>query len=341
MLTDDKKQSFRVSGTKRVPPASRQIIHGENEHPDRTRKIFPETQLPQNLQTAIENADISCFGGRVVDYKDRDGYPIKVFAVQVDQKKAEEMDSYFNLVCNHTVQGCFLMYTGFDNYGMYYCFKFNVKENMTSLRKRLEEDGRNACNPLDILAQQIAILVAYDDFWYARQEDYHPLCCISQDTVFVDEKYNSLVLLPLKSVSNDYPDELPREAGKPEASVKTDIYSAAYLTAELADASSGPKSLPDFVAGCLWPFPEWRLSLNELMNKLGMTPETGEEKWETFQNKNPKIGNSQRKRNTADEQDDGKSRYQRLLNRFRGAIEKLDIMEPESDTNATFKGSNR
>ena len=101
-------------------------------------------------------------------------------------------------------------------------------------------------------------------------QEYTSLSCLSLDTVFCscrDQRHKIVTILPLKGLSGtyDYPDELPREAGKEGASEKTDVYSVAYLGVEVSSWTGTsfkiqgmPEGLEALLTRCLSPFPALR-----------------------------------------------------------------------------------
>ena len=256
--------------------------------PEESREAdFRESQGP-SFEDLYNSAGKSSFGGKIIHAKDQHGFPMVVFVVRPDQSEADELDRYFSNLTQMTINSYdkfrTLHYIGRTRRGPYWNFHFRRPEDALSLREILEDHI-----DLDPVWVMKGLLRQVNAFGRSRRnapndhtgiKEYLSLSCLSLDTVFCscrDNRPGNIMILPLRSLSGtyDYPDELPREAGKDTASEKTDVYSIAYLGTEIASWNGSsfksitlPAGLEGLITRCLSPFPALRPDARAFLNDL-------------------------------------------------------------------------
>jgi len=226
------------------------------------------------LLTASDTRSI--FGGCLFQRTDDSGYPTVTFAVE---RSAAE-PSYVTAAAGRygaTNRSALPFIRSKEPYedGPFTLFDFELMEEESSLADWLRSES--AC-PIDyntLLCKLIQLLITYRD---AQRNGYAPLCCISPETVFIDGRTGSLRLLPLLAAKGDYPVSIPREAGTQAACLKTDLYSAVFVSVYAFSArSKGGLLRPSvpILLDCLMPVPEWRPEPESVLNALGTSVQSG------------------------------------------------------------------
>lgn len=266
--------------------------------PEENRESFlRESQQGPSFEDLYNSAGRSSFGGKIIHAKDQHGFPVVVFAVRPDQSEADELDRYFSNLTQMTINSYdkfrTLHYIGRTRRGPYWNFHFRRPEDALSLREILED--HIDLDPVWVMKELLRLVNAFGRTRRSAANDhtgikeYLSLSCLSLDTVFCscrDNRPGNVMILPLRSLSGtyDYPDELPREAGKDSASERTDVYSIAYLGTEISSwngSSFKPVSLPagleSLITRCLSPFPALRPDARAFLNDLMEGQEEEEE----------------------------------------------------------------
>lgn len=228
------------------------------------------------------------FGGKIVDTEDPNGFPVILFILRPDQGEGDELDRYFSNITQMTVNSYeefrTMHYTGRSIHGPYWCYHFRRPADALSLRELLQDHIE--VDPVWLMKE---LLEQVNAFGRCRRHaandhtgirEYTALSCLSLDTVFCscrDQHLKNVTILPLRGLSGtyDYPDEMPREAGKEGASEKTDVYSVAYLGVEVASWTGTafkiqglPQGHEALLTRCLSPFPSLRPDARAFLNDL-------------------------------------------------------------------------
>lgn len=240
---------------------------------DRTGSAAGGPGYDPALKRAIEAGEHT-FGGRLFRHTDKSGFDLISHAVMNDEFVTERVSHYSRL---RRVRGVpFVLSVAepavVDEYTVY---SFEVGKELSLRELSREYIMANSEGIRDSLLQ---IINRYRESCYSTQERYVPLCCISMDTVFIDED-GGVRILPLQVTDGKYPAELPREAGTRTADITTDIYSVIYLYYELKSGVS--KECPDvldvpdpdperelLMSKCLSPFRKRRPSLEDVFATL-------------------------------------------------------------------------
>ncbi len=228
------------------------------------------------------------FGGKIVDTKDPNGFPEIRFILRPDQGEGDELDRYFSNITQMTINSYeefrTMHYTGRSIHGPYWCYHFRRPVDALSLRELLQDHIE--VDPVWLMKELLEQITAFDRCRRHASNDhtgireYTSLSCLSLDTVFCswrDQQLKNVTILPLRGQSGtyDYPDEMPREAGKEGASEKTDVYSVAYLGVEVASWTGTsfriqgmPQGHESLLTRCLSPFPSLRPDARAFLNDL-------------------------------------------------------------------------
>ena len=227
------------------------------------------------------NAASTVFGGKLFD-DTRDGRSFICHAIltsrdaaSVEYSLTELFDRTADWDHNHLIhyEGAAIC----DNYTVF-SFKKPRFDTMVPLSSLSSEEMKHYAKY--IFRMLLLILHDYKST-FAKNEKYIPLACLCLDTVYLDTKSGTVRVLPLKSAVGDYPRTFPRDAGEPDSSDATDLYSAAYIYVILSNGGT-EKDIPDFrglgdefIDRCLSPFPVLRPRLSEALERFGVTDAHG------------------------------------------------------------------
>lgn len=309
------------------------------------------TQHFSSFEDLYNHADRHAFGGRIIDTLDPNGFPVILFILRPDQGEGDELDRYF-LNINQMRENSYgefrtMTYKGRSIHGPYWCFRFSKPNDALSLREILSD--HMDVDPEWLMKELLSQVLAFGNCRRSAKNDhtgiqeYTSLSCLSLDTVFCscrDQRHKIVTILPLKGLSGtyDYPDELPREAGKEGASEKTDVYSIAYLGVETSSWTGTefrikgmPQGREALLTRCLSPFPDLRPSARDFIHAL----KNGEEETDIIEQ---------------EKKEEGKSFWKSLLSGTReyfsgfgsSAVyeddqEEDDVSEDADGSNATFR----
>lgn len=246
------------------------------------------TDRYSSFEDLYNQSDKFAFGGKIIDTEDPNGFPVILFILRPDQGEGDELDRYFLNINQMTVNsyGEFrtMNYTGRTIHGPYWCFRFSRPDDALSLRELLADHIE--VDPVWLMKELLEQVIAFGRCRRRAEGDhtgirgYTALSCLSLDTVFCscrDQQLKNVTILPLRGLSGtyDFPDEMPREAGKEGASEKTDVYSIAYLGVEAASWNGTsfriqgmPQGHENLLTRCLSPFPDLRPDARAFLNDL-------------------------------------------------------------------------
>ena len=253
------------------------------------------TQHAVSFEELYNQSDRYAFGGKIIDTEDPNGFPVILFILRPEQGEGDELDRYFSNMTQLTVNSYeefrTMHYTGRSIHGPYWCYHFRRPADALSLRELLQDHVD--VDPVWLMKELLCQVNAFGRCRRFAEGDhtgireYTSLSCLSLDTVFCscrDQRLKNVTILPLRGISGsyDFPDELPREAGKEGASEKTDVYSVAYLGVEVSSWTGTsfkiqgmPEGLEALLTRCLSPFPALRPNARAFLNDLidGRDPE--------------------------------------------------------------------
>lgn len=246
------------------------------------------TQRTGSFEDLYNQSDRFAFGGKIVDTQDPNGFPVILFILRPDQGEGDELDRYFSNITQLTVNSYeefrTMHYTGRSIHGPYWCYHFRRPADALSLRELLADHVE--VDPVWLMKELLEQVTAFGRCRRLAEGDhtgikeYTSLSCLSLDTVFCscrDQRLKNVTILPLRGLSGtyDFPDEMPREAGKEGASEKTDVYSIAYLGVEAASWTGTsfkiqgmPEGHESLLTRCLSPFPDLRPDARAFLNDL-------------------------------------------------------------------------
>lgn len=188
------------------------------------RDYSPQTVLKRDMKNAINS-----FGGKLYLSKNHMNMPIIVHAVKLSsQEQINKRSEWYRWAGRHGNLR-FLSYERSYPLGEYTAYTFGLNEDCRSMRYMMEHDQqRQYCERL------FEMLVEFlYDYKQAARAEYRPLCCLSLDTVFMDEN-GSIYILPLISNGGRFPRGYPMEASQEDdVDETTDLYTAALLTKQV------------------------------------------------------------------------------------------------------------
>lgn len=227
------------------------------------------------LKADMAKAHTACFGGKLFISKDHRGDTLICHAVRTtDRELIDDLSKWYHET--KRLSGVrFLPYEHSTPLGNgQVAFLFDLNPDHISMRELMKRpDHQTLC--ADLFNKLV------DFLWNYRREmggTYQALCCISLDTVFMDQR-GRIHLLPLVCDDIHFPKGYPLEAGTDEADESTDLYTAALLSMQVLsgceyESRSTGKTMrmdlaPDALRDCLCIFPSRRPTLNEVRNMLG------------------------------------------------------------------------
>lgn len=222
------------------------------------------------LSSAIHSSSsINCFGGKLLRHNDRHGNPLISHAVQAMTGSEADAAEFRYRLFNRIPSASFIRFAGSHRADDYTVFTFEIAPREQSLRELMGSPQGCPLDAVGLMRQLTALVHRYQNILTSRQEPYMPLCCLSVDTVYVSPS-GTIRILPLTAANNQYPIELPREAGTGQACIQTDIYSIAYLSTIVRSSDPCAPAEPEIpiIAHCLKPFPAWRPNAVQVLRAL-------------------------------------------------------------------------
>lgn len=216
----------------------------------------------------------NCFGGTLFHRSNTFGLPEICFAVKgLDDITLRQIRQRYATLRHRCSSLPLIPCTDIETDGEYVIFVFALSEKERSLRQILAVP-ENALRPMTLLKKLVVLIRDYHACMTAENRAYTPLCCLTADTVYLDQNHH-LRVLPLPLCGSPLPKGLPAEAGTKQADVSSDLYSAAYLYAQLLSSDPNMPSRPDHatVQQMLYADPAWRPKLSEVTAAL-LTPTT-------------------------------------------------------------------